>query len=175
MKLLSIVVLALGIGFTPPSNGQETAGSKSKLSEDDAALLTELAQSDLAEIATAKLALQRAASSEVKQFAQHMVDEHGKMLAEGGKLAQSRGIAPPTQPGAKHRAVQDKLARLKGDAFDRAYAAQMVSDHQEALSLARKAAKGAKDPQLRAHASKAVPAIEKHLEMSKRLASGNKP
>jgi predicted outer membrane protein len=46
---------------------------------------------------------------------------------------------------------------------------QMVRDHQNALKIAEKAAKDAKDAQLKAHAEKGAPHIKEHLAQAQKI------
>lgn len=99
----------------------------------------------------------------------HMVDEHTKMLEEGKKLAQSKGVKPPADTDKKHQAALKKLEGLSGAEFDRAYMRQMVQDHQEVLQLAQKTAQSTKDAELKAHLEKGAPHIQEHLDMAQKL------
>jgi putative membrane protein len=140
-----------------------------KLGKEDRQALTRLAQSDMAEIAAGKLAQQKGSSPEVKKFGEHMVQEHTKMLEQGKQLAQSKGVTPPKGTDRKHREAMEQLKSASGEDFDRRYMAQMVEDHQEALKLAERTAKQAKDPELKAHAEKGVPHIREHLAQARKL------
>lgn len=99
----------------------------------------------------------------------HMVDEHTKMLEEGKKLAQSKGVKPPADTDKKHQAALKKLEGLSGAEFDRAYMRQMAQDHQEVLQLAQKTAQSTKDAELKAHLEKGAPHIQEHLDMAQKL------
>jgi putative membrane protein len=146
------------------------AQDKAKIAKQDSNALAKLAQSDMAEIEAGKVAAQKASNPEVKKYGQHMVDEHSKMLEEGKKLAESKGVKPPAQTDSKHQAALKKLQGLSGEEFDRAYMKQMVQDHEEALRLAQTTAKNSKDPEVKAHAEKGAPHIQEHLDQAKKLA-----
>lgn len=148
------------------SRGDAAAGATSP----DARIMVDIAQADLAEITTGKMALSKAQSAEVRQYAQHMIDEHTRMQSEGGALAKAKGMPLPSAPDARRQAAAKKLEALSGESFDRAYMQQMVKDHSETLQLVQRAAAEAKDPELRAHAQKAIPHVRQHLEMAQRLA-----
>ena len=143
---------------------------KGGLSTGDAKKLEAIARADMAEIAAGKLGASKAQSAEVKKFAQHMVDEHSKMLDEGGKLARSKGVTPPSGPDKKHEAALKKLEGLSGEQFDRAFMTQMVDDHREALKLVKDTASKADDADLKAMAQKAAPKVEEHLKMAQQVA-----
>jgi len=135
----------------------------------DARFMDAIAQADLAEIETGKLALAKAQSPEVKRFAQHMVDEHTAMLSEGKQLAAARSMRTPERPDLKHRAATQRLEMLSDASFDRTYMQQMVADHNNTLELLQQAAAQASDSRLRAHAQKAIAHVQQHMEMARRL------
>ena len=144
---------------------------KSGLAGEDRRFFRELAEANLAEIETGKLAQKKAASDEVKKFAQHMVEDHGKMLDEQRTMAKSMGVSLPRQPKKEQQSALKKLEDQSAEKFDRAYMEQMVKDHEKALKLAQDAAKNAKDAQLKQAAGKAVPEVRKHLDMAKEIAA----
>ena len=148
--------------------------AKSGESKSDAKHMKDLAIANMAEVETGKLALDKAQDPKVKEFAQHMVDDHGKMLDEVQSLAQSKGVDLPGAPDAKHQKALKKLQSASGADFDREYMRAMVKDHRDALKLAQRTAKGAKDPDLKAAAQKAVPDIQDHLKMAQQIAKEEK-
>lgn len=160
----SIILLCL-IAFGRSIHAQDAK----KMDKRDMQTMSRMAQADMAEIAAGRLAAQKASSEEVKKYGQHMVDEHSKMLDEGKQLAQSKGVKPPAGPDKKHQSALKKLQGLSGAQFDRQYMDQMVKDHQEVLKLAQKAAKEAKDPEVKAHAEKGAPHIQEHLDQAKKI------
>jgi putative membrane protein len=99
-----------------------------------------------------------------------MIDDHTALLNDGASLASAKGVAMPKSPDRRHKAAMQNLEQLSGASFDRAYMQQMVADHNNTLELLRQAAAQAGDPALRAHAQKAIPAVQQqHLEMARRL------
>ena len=150
------------------------AAKKGALNEKDAKYMRDMAQGDLAEVQAGKLAATKGSSADVKKFAQHMVDDHGKKLGEARELAKSKGMQLPAAPAKKHQDAMKKLESASGAAFDKAYLAQMVKDHDEALKLVQEAAKNATDKDLKAAAEKSIPVVQKHLEMAKSLAASVK-
>ena len=75
---------------------------------------------------------------------------------------------------AKHRAVVSELSRLSGAAFDRAYARQIVTDHQAAVSLFRREADRGGHAELITFAGGKLPALDEHLRMARELAGGDR-
>ena len=79
-------------------------------------------------------------------------------------LAQQKGVTLPSDLDPKHRQLRDRLAKLSGAGFDRAYVNEMVRDHQKDVSEFKKEAARAKDPDLKAWADKTLPTLEDHLK-----------
>jgi putative membrane protein len=163
--LFTSIILLFLIAFGRSVHAQDAK----KMDKRDMQALSRMAQADMAEIATGKLAAQKASSDEVKKYGQHMVDEHSKMLDEGKQVAQSKGVKPPAGPDKKHQSAMKKLQGLSGAGFDRQYMDQMVKDHQQVLKLAQREAKDGKDPEVKALAEKGAPHIQQHLDEAKKI------
>ena len=131
----------------------------------------EAAQGGMAEVELGQLATQKASSDAVKQFGQRMVTDHGKANDELKTLAQSKSIMLPTDIG-KHKATKDKLEKLSGAAFDRAYMQEMLNDHRKDVSDFRKESQSGKDPDVKAWAARTLPTLEEHLQMAQSASRG---
>src|SRR5688500_5349264 len=152
----------------------KTEQKKGGLSGQDRKYFQEMAQANMAEVQTGKLAQQKASSEEVKKFAEHMVQDHGKLLQEQQSMAKTKGVSLPKQPKKEHQSALKKLQGASGSEFDRMYMEQMVKDHEKTLKTLQDAAKNAKDPEVRQAAEKAAPNVQKHLEMAKEIAGKTK-
>ena len=157
---------ALALAAAAPAFAQS---KKDGLAKQDQQYFRDIAQANLAEVEAGKLAQQRASSEKVKEYAEQMVKDHGRMLEEQQQLASAKGLQLPKQPKKEHQEALKKLQQAKGEQFDRAYMSQMVKDHEQALKTVQAAAQKAKDPELKALAGKALPEIQKHLQMAKQL------
>ena len=147
----------------------KSEAKKGGLASQDRKYFDEMAQANLAEVQAGRLAQKKASSDDVKKFAQHMVEDHGKMLDEQRSMAKSKNVSLPKQPKKEQQSAMKKLERASGGEFDRAYMKQMVEDHEKALKLVQDAAKNAKDPELKQAAEKAAPEVQQHLDMAKQL------
>jgi putative membrane protein len=110
------------------------------LSATDNQFANEAAQGGLAEVEMGQVAVQKATSAHVKQFAQRMVTDHTQANQELMQLATSQKLKLPTQVDAKHKSAMDKLRGLNGAAFDTAYMQDMVQDHEHDLAEFQKQA-----------------------------------
>ncbi len=139
------------------------------LSTSDAAFMTTAARGGMAEVEMGQLAQRNGRSPAVKRFGQQMVSHHGRSNQEMVALAQQKQITPPGSIGAEHQRIYDDLAKLRGNAFDRAYAQAMVQDHQEDLRVHQEEAANGTDPDVKAFAARQVPMLQEHLRMAQRL------
>lgn len=159
---------------TPTSAAQNGAagqtGSSATLSSDDEKALKDMGQADINEIAAAKIALSKAQSSEVKAFAQQMVDDHGAALTKVQAVAQQKGVALPTEPDAKHKAMAAKLENQSGGAFDKMYMENAgTKDHTMVLSTLQSDSRKIKDPDVKALADAHTPVVEQHLKSAQQM------
>lgn len=152
--------------------GEARSGAASQTAKADERMMKNLAQANLAEIETGKLAQQKAAKDDVKKFGQTMVDDHTKSLGELQELASKKGVELPTEPDTKHKATATALKALDGDAFDKRYMSMAgVSDHKKTHEMLQKVQREAKDPDLKAYAAKTLPVVHGHLTMAQQLTS----
>lgn len=149
---------------TAPAATAAKPAAPAKLDRADRNALTEMAQANMAEIATGKLALSKAVNPEIKGYAQRMVDEHTKALAEVQALAQAKGVELPKELTVKHKAKGAMLEALSGDIFDRTYMKQSGRrDHRTTHEQLRENMDKIKDPDIKALAMKMRPVVEQHL------------
>ncbi|MCD2517117.1 DUF4142 domain-containing protein [Massilia sp. G4R7] len=150
----------------------QTGSGMAKVSAADKKAIMDMAMANMAEVETGKLALSKSQNAEVKAFAQQMVDDHGKALADLQPLAQSKGVTLPTELDAKHKAMSAKLEKLNGDAFDKEYMKMAgLKDHKDTHAKLQKISKSAKDGDVKAAADKTLPVVEQHLKAAQQMSS----
>lgn len=159
-----------GQGRTSPSAGASSA-DKSTLSSSDEKFIKEAAQGGMAEVELGRLAATKASNPEVKQFGQRMVDDHSKANTELMDIAKRKNVTVPTALAGKHKSEHDRLAKLTGAEFDRAYVRLMLDDHRKDVAEFKKEASSAKDSDLRSFASQSLPVLQQHLTAIEQLSS----
>ena len=90
-----------------------------------------------------------ARASEVKDFGKRMVDDHSKANDQLKQLASQKGVSLPTSLDAKDQATKDRLSKLQGAAFDKAYMKDMVMDHKKDVAEFKHESMAAKTPDLK--------------------------
>lgn len=127
--------------------------------------------SNLFEIESSRLALQRSQNREVRRYAQQMIRDHNMTTRRMATVVRRAGLPAP-QPAMipKH---QQMLATVEGAAdFDAAYVNAQLMAHQEAVALFSSYASGGDVPQLREFAGATLPNLQMHLEHAQALSSG---
>jgi len=167
-----VVAPAVAFAQAPPpaaekanKRGEQTA-TKSSLPAGDRKFVNEALKANHAEVELGKLASEKASNDAVKKFGQRMADDHGKANEELKKLAQDKGLSAPTELDARHKKLHDRLAKLSGPQFDRAYMDEMVKDHRKDVKEFQREADKAKDPDVKSHASKTLPVLQDHLKQA---------
>ena len=140
------------------------------LARSDRTFMTKAAQGGLAEVELGRIAVQKATDPQVKQFAQRMVDDHGKANDKPKQVASSKNVTLPTDPPSDAKREEDKLNTLSGEQFDKEYMKHMLSDHKKDVSLFRSTAKAAKNSDVKQFASEALPTLKQHLQMAQTIA-----
>ena len=107
----------------------------------------------IAEVELGKLAKQTATNDQVKNFGEHMVQDHSKANEELKAIASTKGVQLPAELGEKHKAAMEKLQKLSGGDFDRAYMKQMVADHKQTVADFKKQVESGKDADLKSFAA----------------------
>jgi putative membrane protein len=130
--------------------------------------VTEAASSDMFEIESSKLAVERSSDAATKTFAQQMITDHTK-TSEELKALVSGGKVKATIPAAMSSSQQsmlDDLKKLKGDDFTKQYHSDQADVHEDAVDLFKRYGDEGENADLKAWAAKTRPALEHHLMMA---------
>jgi putative membrane protein len=152
-----------------PLRANTTTAAKSRPAMGDAHFAKEAAQGGMAEVKLGQLAQEKGSSDTVKSFGKRMVDDHSKAGDKLKEVASRENITLPTDLSAKDQATYDGLSKLNGAAFDRAYARDMVKDHETDVAAFQKEASSGKDDSLKGFASETLPTLQDHLKQAKEM------
>jgi putative membrane protein len=180
-KMILTAVIAGGLGLTPaiaqtpsgtaqkpkPTETAKGTTGTAAVAASDLAFAKEAATGGMAEVELGTLAKEKAASPDVKQFGDRMVTDHSKANDELKQWAQQKNVTLPTDLDAKQKATKDRLSKLSGEEFDKAYMQLMVTDHTKDVSDFKHHSTTGKDADLKAWAGKTLPTLEEHLKMAK--------
>ena len=169
-----VIAGAVALAMTAPAyaqDAQKPAAAAHKMAGDEH-FVTDVAYAGMAEVELGKMATEKASKDEVKKFGQRMVDDHSKAGDELKTIAQTKNITWPTDLDAKHKALRDRLMKLSGEGFDRAYTQEMVAGHQKVAAMLKTESTSGKDPDVKAWAAKTLPTVEDHLKQAREISRG---
>lgn len=122
----------------------------------------------VAEIDAGKLALEKATSEDVKNFAQKMIDDHTKANEELAALAASKNLEISENAELMNQAKAWILQMRDGESFDKAYMNNQVVAHQQTIALFQRASQS-EDAEIAAFAKEVLPKLEHHLQEAEKL------
>jgi putative membrane protein len=177
--LTTTAVVAVGLLAAPPIFAQTAQPSrpaatsvKDALDQEDKTFVREAAIGGMAEVELSKIA-QKSENSDVKRFAERMIEDHTKANEQLTSIATGLGVDIPKTVDSEHERMREKLQTLHGKAFDDQYAHDMVEDHNKAVKLFQQEERSGHNTELKQFAQKTLPTLEEHqkmaLELSRKL------
>ncbi|HEY9679332.1 MAG TPA: DUF4142 domain-containing protein [Drouetiella sp.] len=155
MKKLIVALALVGSAITPVVAAESTKPA-------DAEFAKKVAVDGMTEVKLGEMAEKKGTSEKVKEFAHHMVKDHGQANEELKSVATRCGVKLPGTLDGEHQAVYDKLNKLSGTNFDKQYLEEMVSAHKKAVAALEGECKTGEGP-IKDWASKTLPTIKEHL------------
>lgn len=168
--LTALAILLAGPTFAQSATEKTGVNSLIGVAPTTEDFVLKAATSDMFEIESSKLAVERA-DAPTKTFAQQMVADHQKttdemkQLIDGGKV---KATLPTSMTEAQQETL-DKLKGLQGADFTEQYHADQVSAHKDAVDLFKRYGDEGENADLKAWAAKTRPALEHHLMMAEDL------
>jgi len=133
------------------------------------------AENGLTEIKLGQLAQDHSSSETIKKYGQRVMADHTKMNKELMQIAKSLDMTLPEKLDKKRQDQVDKLSKIKGADFDRAYVKDMISGHQEAIMKYEMEVKNSKNAEVKAWAEKWLPTVREHLKLAQAAAKEVSP
>ena len=146
---------------------------RNTVSATDKKYLMKTATGSIYELASAKLAVERATKPAVKEYAQKLVDDHETFNQSLQQLAQSKGITLPTEMDAKDTSELSKLQSLNGAAFDREFIKEAVRINNEDINASKTEASRTKDSDIKSFLQQFSSVDKEHLRGATDLQTGD--
>jgi putative membrane protein len=140
------------------------------------AVLSQIHQANLMEVALGKMAEEKASTSEIRAYADQLVQDHTNVDQTVVAMAQKSG-AHLQNGAAAHREgrivhegqLERKLKSASGPDFDRLFLQQTSSDHERLIRKLQQDREDASDDELEALIDKMIPILEQHRELAQIL------
>jgi putative membrane protein len=152
-------------GMGTSASGSQTVGGAMVASE-DSSFAREACQASAAEIEIGRMAEANTRNKAIRTFAQVLSDDHARAEKELSALFARKQMPPEQTLAEDFQHSLQRLAELKGGAFDAAFKNQVIEDHEKAIALFEKQVGQGTDPDLRAFAEKRLPQLQEHLAMA---------
>lgn len=166
MKAIVLALSACALYCVPGMAQSSAAGGA------DQKFLDFAAQTDMTEAHLGQMAADQSEAQAVKDFAQTLVTDHTSDYKQLGTIARKANLTLPNGIDAMHNKMIAPFEKLKGTAFDRRYAHEMVAGHQKAIAEYKKESESGENADLKAYATQTLPTLQKHLEAAQGLTPG---
>jgi putative membrane protein len=157
--ILAAMVLAV-------AGGGAARAQSDTVNDQDKTFLKGQQETNIAEVALGKVAMERATSEKVRELASMLVADHQKVMELNRALSTKLGLPVPEQPSAEQQATGEKIKAQTGAAFDAAYVAAQVEGHTKSVSKAQQEISSGSHPDVKAFATEYVPKAQMHLQHS---------
>jgi len=129
-------------------------------------------ESNATEVHLGKMAQDKASSDAVKELGKRMVEAHTETSQQLKKAADALNVPVPSEPTRKAKKAEDKLAKLSGADFDRAYAKMAAEEQKQAVKQYERESKNGKVAGVKEFASKNLSVEQERQKQAEQLASG---
>ena len=134
------------------------------VSDQDKTFLKGQQETNIAEVALGKVAIERATTETVRELARKLLADHQQVMELNRALSTKLGLPVPEQPSAEQQATGEKVKAQTGAAFDAAYVAAQVEGHSKSVSKAQQEIASGSHPDVKAFATDYAPKAKMHLE-----------
>jgi putative membrane protein len=166
MACSGLLVLCGALGVTVFAARAQTASQGGSV---DGSFVADATSAGMTEVKLGQLAEEKGWNTAVKDFGKKMESDHSKAGDELKDVADRNNITLASDMNDANKSEFSKLSGLSGKEFDKAYATQMVQDHESAVALFKKESSQGSNKDLKSFATKTLPTLEGHLQMARQM------
>ena len=157
--LFMLAAVALAV-----AGGGAARAQTDTISDQDKTFLKGQQETNIAEVALGKVAVERATTETVRELAKKLLADHQQVMELNRALSTKLGLPVPEQPSAEQQATGEKIKAQTGAAFDAAYVAAQVEGHTKSISKAQQEISSGSHPEVKAFATDYAPKAQMHLQ-----------
>jgi putative membrane protein len=161
---VAALLLSAMVGVAP------AAAQRSTALVTDSAFIQKASSLGLLQAKLGEMALEKGSSPAVQAFGRQIVADYAKANQELAAAAKQAAFPSPTLM-RQHQQTAERFSRMSGSSFDKAYMAQVVADHSEAVQLFEQEAEGGRVQSLKQLASRMLPELQQDLRVATQTAS----
>lgn len=141
-----------------------TATTASNLPTNAAGYLAMAGAGDMWEIESSKAFMAKSGNTDLKKFAQMMIDNHTQSAGKLKAVASSAGLmAPAPKLDAEQQRMLDEIKAADAASIDPVYMRHQATAHQKALALHQGFAANGDNEALTKAAGEIAPVVQKHI------------
>jgi putative membrane protein len=152
-------------GTPAPQPGTVTTGTTADI-QADMPFIIDASSANNMEIRLGQMAQSKASNSAVKQFGQRMVTDHTNLQNQLTAAASTVGQSIPPGMVVADKQQADRIERLSGNAFDRAYMNHMIRMHRNDVNEFQRQSQSASSSQVRTLTANSLPVLQQHLSLA---------
>jgi putative membrane protein len=158
------------VAASKPKAKHATESAETSSKSGSAAILSQIHQADLKEIALGNLAAGKASTAEVQNYAKQLVDDHTGADQQVMAMAQKMNIHLRNTTASKPGHHPDtKLNSASGAEFDRQFLQETSADHDKLIRELKQEREDASDDDIEALIDKILPILEQHKQLAEIL------
>ncbi len=161
-----LMTTAIVLFFMLFINLAAVSANDAPVSEQDKEFVKKAAMGSMLEVQLGKIAQEKAASQDVKDFGQRMVNDHSQANDKLKEIAKEIHVSLPKELDKKHQRTIDKLSQLSGEEFDREYMNNMVKDHRKDIETFEKEVRQGQNTQVQQFASQTLEKLQEHKQIA---------
>jgi putative membrane protein len=166
MKLKQLLFVSLLTGITLASCTKD----EDQLNNTDRNFMLNASVSNTAEIDAANLALSISTNAVVRDYAQHMINEHTTAQNDLKTLGTSVDFMINDTLSPVHQANRLHLSKFTGNQFDSAYMHSQINDHEVTMLNFRNEQANGQHRDVRNYADTYMPHLREHTERADSIA-----
>ncbi len=146
-------------------------------------VLSQIHETDQAEVEVGKLAEQKGSTAGVRNFGKTLAHDHSAADRKVTALAREMDVqlSPPAKPSGDLEkkqnhdgAVKEMLSNVSGNTFDRDFLEAMSKDHQEDIAKLTDVMNTTSDPKIKNLIAELLPKLKHHQEIAEKLLAQSK-
>ena len=157
-------IFILSSGLISAQNSKMSSG----FSPADIRFANDAAMGGQMEVELGRIAIRNGSSDKVKEFGQHMIDDHTNAGNELMSIARKHNLTLPKGLDANEQKMVDQFSALNGTAFDDQYMTDMLRDHQKDIASFQTEIAEGSNADLKDFASATLPTLQEHLRLAQK-------
>jgi putative membrane protein len=161
--------IGVQVGADTTSGRYAERRSGDDMADADREFVRDIAAAHVMEIRLGQLAQKKGRTRAVKEFGERLVTDYTRLQKRWTSMASRAGFKPGMGMGDNRREKVDRVEKLSGKAFDRAFIETVIETHQANVNYLQKEGRAADAGTVRRHAADDLPIWQQHLRTARQI------